>query len=52
MFNWLSSLFTSMAYDAAIYSAGLASNSGMHQMKEPENLQDEAKKVKNARGLK
>lgn len=46
MFNWLSSLFTSMAYDAAIYSAGLASNSGMHQMKEPEGLQKLAEEFK------
>lgn len=47
MFEWLSSLLTGMAYDAAIYSAGLASNSGMHQIKEPEGLQDEAKSIKN-----
>ncbi len=52
MFSWLSSLFTSMAYDAAIYSAGLASNGGMHQMKEPKGLKEEVKKVKNTRDLK
>lgn len=31
---------------AAIYSAGLASGNGMHQMKEPEELQELAKEAK------
>ena len=49
MFNWLNSLFAGAALDAAIYSAGLASGSGLHQMKEPEGLQklaDDYKKSK------
>lgn len=47
MFNWISSLFAGAALDMAIYSAGLASANGMHQMKEPKELQElveEAKK--------
>lgn len=50
MFNWISSLFAGAALDMAIYSAGLASGNGMHQMKEPEGLQklaEESKKSKN-----
>lgn len=50
MFNWISGLFANAAFEAAIYSAGLASSSGMHQMKEPEGLQkiaDEIKKSEN-----
>ena len=35
MFNWISSLFAGAALDMAIYSVGLASGNGMHQMKEP-----------------
>lgn len=46
MFNWISSLFAGAAFDMAIYSAGLASGSGMHQMKEPESLQKMAEKHK------
>ena len=45
MINWLSSMFASLAYDAAIYSAGLASHGGMCQMKEPEILKQEAKHI-------
>ena len=51
MFNWISSLFAGAALDMAIYSAGLASANGMHQMKEPEGLQklaEESKKSKTA----
>lgn len=44
MFDWLSSLFASMAYNAAIYSAGLASTNGMCQLKEPASLQKAARK--------
>lgn len=50
MFNWISSLFAGFAFDAAIYSAGLASSNGMQQLKEPEGLQKlavENKKAKN-----
>ena len=50
MFNWISSLFAEIAYDSAIYSAGLASSNGLHQLKEPEDLQklaEESKKSKN-----
>ncbi len=47
MLNWLSSLFMNSTADAAfemaIYSADLASGGGMHQMKEPEALQEIAK---------
>lgn len=39
MFDWLCSFFASAAFDAALYSAGLASTGGMHQMKEPEAIQ-------------
>lgn len=46
MFSWICSLFAGAAYDVAIYSAGLASGNGMHQMKEPENLQRIAKEQK------
>ncbi|MBQ4630114.1 MAG: hypothetical protein IJB70_03920 [Clostridia bacterium] len=46
MFNWLINLFGDAAYDSAIYSADLASNAGMHQMKEPENLQEIAMEAK------
>lgn len=46
MLNWISSLFAGAAFDMAIYSAGLASGSGMHQMKEPETLQKVAQKCK------
>lgn len=42
MLNWLSSMFASLAYDAAIYSAGLASHGGMCQTKEPDILRQEA----------
>ena len=40
MFHWISNLFAGAALDVAIYSAGLASASGMHQMKEPKGLQE------------
>lgn len=44
MFEWLSNLFmgttADAALEAAIYSAGLASNAGLHQMEEPEGLQE------------
>ena len=46
MFSWLSSLLASTAYDAAIYSAGLASHGGMCQIKEPDNLQQVVKEHK------
>lgn len=46
MFSWICSLFAGAAYDAAIYSAGLASGNGMHQMKEPEILQKIAEEKK------
>ncbi len=49
MFNWICNLFAGFAFDTAIYSAGLASSNGMHQMKEPKNLQkfaEENKKLK------
>lgn len=50
MFSWIRSLFMSSTADAAfemaIYSAGIASGSGMHQTKEPENLQEIAKNHK------
>lgn len=43
MFSWLSNLFmgstADAALEAAIYSVGLASNYGMHQIKVPEALQ-------------
>ncbi len=40
MLEWINNLLAGAAYDAAIYSAGLASNNGLHQMEEPENLQE------------
>lgn len=47
MLNWLSSLFmnstSDAAFEAAVYSADLASIGGMHQMKEPEAMQEIAK---------
>ncbi|MDD6485175.1 MAG: cyclic lactone autoinducer peptide [Clostridiales bacterium] len=50
MFNWICGLFMSTTADAAlevaIYSAGLASTSGMHQPEEPENLQAVARKYR------
>lgn len=50
MFDWLCSMFMSSTADAAlgaaIYSAGLASTGGMHQMKEPDELQKIASKYK------
>lgn len=50
MFNWLSNLLMSSmldaAFNAAIHSAELASNRGMHQIEEPENLQKVAKEYK------
>lgn len=46
MFSWLTNLFATMAYDAAIYSAGMASTNGMCQIKEPDNLQRVAKEHK------
>lgn len=39
MFNWISGIFAGIAFDMAIYSSGLASGSGMYQIKEPETLQ-------------
>ena len=44
MFSWISSIFAGFAFDMAIYSAGLASGGGMHQMKEPAELQKLAEK--------
>lgn len=44
MFEWLSNFIASVAYNAAIYSADVASHSGMYQMKEPANLQELASK--------
>ena len=49
MFNWLSNLFVGAAFDVAIYSAGLASANGLHQIKEPENLQKVAQEHKEIR---
>ncbi len=49
MFNWISNLFAGAALDAAIYSAGLASTGGMHQMKEPKGLQKLAEESKNCK---
>ncbi len=49
MFNWISNLFAEAALDAAIYSAGLASGCGLHQMKEPEGLQKLAEETKNCK---
>ncbi len=54
MLSWLSSLFMSStayaAWEAAIYSADFASSKGMHQIKEPDNLQEIAKQHKASRG--
>ena len=44
MFEWIKNVIVGAAYDAAIYSADTASYFGMHQMKEPANLQELAKK--------
>lgn len=53
MLNWLVNLFmgstANMAWDMAIYSADLASGGGMHQLKEPENLQETAKEYNSLR---
>lgn len=53
MLSWLSSLFMNstadFAWESAIYSAGLASSNGMHQMEEPENLQKIAADYKASR---
>ncbi len=49
MFNWISSLFAGVAFDMAIYSAGLASGNGMYQMKEPEGLQKLAEQNKKSK---
>ena len=46
MFDWILSILASVSYGTAVSSAGLASSNGMHQMKEPENLQEEAKQAK------
>lgn len=51
MFNWISSLFAGAALDMAIYSSGLASANGMHQMKEPEGLQELAEESKKAKAV-
>lgn len=43
MFSWLTNLFMSSSAEAAletaIYSVGLASGGGMHQMKAPEAVE-------------
>lgn len=48
MLSWLCSLFMSstadMAFETAVYSAGLPSTSGMYQLKEPDGLQEIANK--------
>lgn len=49
MLDWLSNLFAGAAFDIAIYSAGLASANGMHQIKEPEGLQKLAEESKNCK---
>lgn len=50
MLEWLCSIFmtstANLAFDAAIYSAGVASCNGVYQMKEPENLQKIAEEYK------
>ena len=50
MFSWLSNLFmgstADAALEAAIYSAGLASNCGLHQIKAPDALQALAAEAK------
>ena len=51
MFNWISSFFAGAALDMAIYSAGLASGNGMHQMKEPEGLQKLAEENKKSKDV-
>lgn len=51
MFEWISSLFASAAFEAAIYSAGLASTCGMHQLKEPECLQKIAAECKESENV-
>lgn len=38
MFEWISSLFANVAFNAAIHSAEVASYGGMHQPEEPEEL--------------
>ena len=38
MLNWISNIITGAAFEAAIYSAGVASTAGMHQPEEPESL--------------
>lgn len=40
MLEWINKFLAGTAFDAAIYSAGLASNNGLHQMEEPDNLQE------------
>ena len=40
MFEWIKNILAVVAYEAAINSAGLASNNGLHQMEEPANLQE------------
>ncbi len=49
MFDWILGLFADTALDTAIYSADLASSSGLHQMKEPEGLQELAKEIKDSK---
>lgn len=44
MFSWLSSIFTTIAYNAAINSVGHTSHFGIFQPKEPKILQDDEKK--------
>lgn len=49
MFEMIKNLFAKAAFSMSIYSAGLASGGGMHQMKEPNGLQklaEESKKSK------
>ena len=46
MFSWISSLFAGAALNSAIMSVGLASNGGMHQMEEPEELKELANESK------
>ncbi len=40
MFDMINTLIADAAYDAAIYSVGLASTGGAHQPVEPKMLQD------------
>ncbi len=49
MINWIVNLFAGAAFDAAIYSAGVASAGGMNQMKEPKDLQKLAEEIKKSR---